>query len=411
MSFETLSFPRAEATWGALAQHVRPGRMRDLALEQAIGAVLAADAPAAMDYPPYDRAVMDGYAVRAADVAGAAARLRLGGLVPAGAAPSAALESGTCIQINTGAVVPGGADAIVPVEDAAPGEDGRVVINEAPRPGQHIERRGAICARGDVLAPAGTRIRCVTAAALAAGGVARVRVFARPQVALVTTGSELVEQGSRLQHGQIHETNSLALSEQITRAGGEVLYQGRCADEPAALHAALELGLAHDVLVVTGGMSKGTHDLAPAQLERLGVQWLVSGLDLKPGKPTRIGRGPSGCWVLGLPGNPVSCAVCFALFGAPLLAGLQGLAVRPPAVLSGGLEEPMKSNGLRPMFQPGLWRTNGLREACVRPLAWRGSGDPFGLARANALIYRPSNAPAAVEGERVSFVVLDTPAP
>jgi molybdopterin molybdotransferase len=408
MTFETLTHPRADAVWGALAQHVRPCRTRDLPVEQALGCVLAHDALSEIDYPPYERAVMDGYALRAADVP-AAAVLRVIGLAAAGGEPCRALHAGECVQVNTGAVIPEGADAVVPVENTRTISDTEVEINETPRAGQHIEHRGGIRARGSTLVPAGVRMMPATLAALVAGGVGKISVYARPRVALLTTCTELAERGARLAPGQIHDTNSIALSQQIARAGGEVHYQGRCADKPSDLHAALELGLAHDVLVVTGGMSKGTHDLVPSLLERLGVEWLVNGLDLKPGKPTRIGRSRDGCWVLGLPGNPVSCAVCFVLFGGPLLAGLQGLIVRPPPSLTGLLEEEMPANGSRPMFQPSMWRSNGMHRVYVRPVEWRGSGDPFGLAMANALIYRPANAPSAPEGEPLSFIMLDLP--
>lgn len=184
---------------------------------------------------------------------------------------------------------------------------------------------------------------------------------------------------------------------------------GRCADEPASLRASLELGLSYDVMIVAGGMSKGTHDLVPSLLEELGVRWLVSSLNLKPGKPTRIGRAETGCWVLGLPGNPVSCAVCFLLFGRCLLQGLQGLGVRPPTHLPGVLADELGAVGERPMYQPGEWAVSPREEIVVTPGRWRGSGDPFGLVGANALIYRAAQSPPAQRGERVRFIPLEAP--
>lgn len=408
MKFDTLMSPRAESVWTALAQLVKPGRIRELPLDQAMGAVLAADAAARHEYPPFDRAVLDGYAVRSADFVDGRAVLRVASLATAGGV-SGTLAPGECVRINTGAIVPPAADAIVAVEEASPVADDRVELRGPLRADQHIERRGHIRRVGATLLPTGARIHSSAMAALAAGGVSTVRVYARPTVALLSTGSELVECGARLLPGQIHDTNSVALAELVRRAGGEVLYEGRCSDDKGALRAALELGLAHDVLIVTGGMSKGTHDLVPHVLEELGARWVINGLDLKPGKPTRIGVSKADGWVLGLPGNPVSCAVCFALFGQPLLSGLQGLVVRPPAVLSARLEEHMPANGARPMYQPAIWRANGHADLHVRPIEWRGSGDPFGMAQANALIYRPSHAPAAREDDAVNFVMLDLP--
>jgi len=158
-----------------------------------------------------------------------------------------------------------------------------------------------------------------------------------------------------------------------------------------------------------GGPAAARMARARAVLEQLGVHWVVEGLNLKPGRPTRIGRAPRGGWVLGLPGNPVSCAVCFLLFGRFILEGLMGLPPKPPPRLSGKLDERMPANGARPMFQPAEWRAGADGEVRVRPIPWRGSGDPFGLAAANALIYRPAEVRAADTGHSVAFVPLACP--
>jgi molybdopterin molybdotransferase len=409
MDFETLEAVTPDRIWEALRAHVKPGRVRTVAVEETIGCVLARDARSTHDFPPFDRAAMDGYAVRSSDFRGASTRLRNVGLVQAGAETPASLEAGTCIRINTGAPVPPGADAIVMVEQSRETGDGFVRLDNAPDVGQHIDRRASMGRTGELLVRGGTRIGAGTLAALVAGGISRIDVFSRPRVAQLTTGSELVARGKALERGQIHDSNSIALEELIRQAGGETVMFGRCPDEPSALRASLELGLSNDLLCVTGGLSKGTHDLVPGLLEELGVRWLVIGARLKPGKPLRIGRSETGCWVVGLPGNPVSCLVCFLLFARGVLAGLQGLPVGRPPHVAGSLEADLPANGERAMYQPAEWSVGANGENHVSPLIWRGSGDPFGMAIANALLYRPADAPAAPRGERAHFVPVDLP--
>ena len=409
MDFDTIEAATPDQIWEALRAHVQPGQRRELPVEESIGSVLARDARCAHDFPPFDRAIMDGYAVRVSDFAGGQARLRNVGLVRAGSEDLHPLQAGTCVQINTGAPIPTGADAVVMVEHSREADGGFVEFADEPEPGQHIDRQASLVKADELLVRAGTRITAGGLAGLVAGGARRVAVFARPRVAQLSTGDELIEHGEDLREGQIYDSNSIALEELIRLAGGEGVMFGRCPDEPAALRASLELGLANDLLCITGGMSRGTHDLVPGLLEELGVRWLVKGAHLKPGKPLRIGRAATGCWVAGLPGNPVSCAVCFLLFVARLLEGLQGLAVCKPPHLAGYLEADLPANGERPMYQPAEWSAGGDGEVRVSPLVWRGSGDPFGLAIANALLYRAASAPAAPRGETVYFIPLDLP--
>ena len=409
MSFETLEAATPDRIWEALRAQVRPGRPRTLPVEETIGCVLAGDARSAQDFPPFDRAVMDGYAVRACNFERGKARLRSVGLIRAGAVLPGPLDVETCIRINTGAPIPSGADAVVMVEQSREAGDGFVELDDHPDVGQYVERQASIRRTGELLAQAGTRISAGTLAALVAAGIDRVEVFSRPRVAQLSTGDELVERGTELKQGQIHDSNSVALEELIRQAGGETVMFGRCPDDPPALRASLELGLANDLLCVNGGMSKGTHDLLPRLLEELGVRWLVNGARLRPGKPLRIGHSETGCWVLGLPGNPVSCAVCFLLFGRVVLEGLQGLPVGKPPHVAGSLEADLPAGGERPIYQPAEWSAGSDGEVYLSPLVWRGSGDPFGMAIANALLYRAAGAPAAPRGETVRFIPLDLP--
>lgn len=409
MRAEPLAAARAEAVWELLAAEVRPVSTLELPPENAFGFRLAEDAVSDADYPPFDRALMDGFAVRCADFAGDSTVLRNRGLARAGGPQSGRVEAGTCVQINTGAPLPPGADAVVMIEQSRPLDGGRVELRGRAESGQNIERRAALRRQRDLLLPAGTWIGAGETAGLISGGVRSVRVFRPPGVALLTTGDELAAAGAALQPGQIPESNSFAINPLIRAQGARIVSSGRCPDDEQALHAALLNGLAQDVLIVTGGMSRGSHDLVPQALEALGVRWLVTSLDLKPGKPTRIGRSPRDGWVLGLPGNPVSCVVCFLLFGRPMLSGLQGARIGRPAFLFGTAGDALPANGARPMFQPGHWGAQPDGAIRVRPIAWRGSGDPFGLMGANALVYRPDRAPPAAAGAPLPFLPIDLP--
>lgn len=424
MNDTPLRFATAEDVWRLLQARVRPGRTETLRAIDALGRVLAADVQHALDYPPFDRAIMDGYAVRCADFetraagSGNGVRLRVVGLQRAGGGAAPVVASGTCVQINTGAAVPAGADAIVMVEKSSPVGADVVELLDHPKPGQHIERRAGLGRRGERLVAAPARITPGVLSAIAAAGLREVCVYAAPRVALLTTGDELLlsSDDARVANGpsnaerqgadQIPESNSIVLRRLIEACGGRTACVWHAPDQLDALRAALADGLKCDVLCITGGMSKGSHDLVPPALESLGVQWLVTSLNLKPGKPTRIGRGPAGTWVVGLPGNPVSCVVCFWLFARPILSGLQGLPAGRPIHCTAILAQPLPATGERPMFMPARWFADADGAARASPQPWRGSGDPFGLAQANALVYRPARAPAAVAGASVSVFPL-----
>jgi molybdopterin molybdotransferase len=409
MSDHPLSAARAEQVWDALAREVRVLPPIEIDAANALNFVTAADVRAAFDFPPFDRSAMDGFAVRRGDFTEGQAVLRRAGLVRAGDAATERVEPGACMQINTGAPVPPGADAVVIVENSETLDGGAVRLRDEPRPMQNIEPRGGIVRAGDLLIRGGTRIGPGALAALIAGGAQRIAVFARPRAAVLSTGDEIIPPGEHRGAAQVFDSNGAMLGELVMAARGAPLSLGRCPDDADKLRELFEQGLKLDVLCVTGGMSKGSHDLAPGVLEELGVTWLVRSLHLKPGKPMRIGRGPGGCWVLGLPGNPVSCAVCFLLFGRPILDGLQGLPVRPAVRLKARLTAPMPRNGKRPLYQPAEWHAAPDGTPAVTPLPWRGSGDPFGMTAANALIHREEQAEPACSGEMVSMLPLDVP--
>jgi molybdopterin molybdotransferase len=290
----------------------------DVPVAGAAGRVLAADARAVVDLPPFASSAMDGYAVRAADTPG---RFALVGHSAAGAPAGRAVGSGEAIGISTGAVVPEGADAVVPVEVAR--RDGDVVEVEGVVTMENVRPRGGDVHEGDVVVERGAVLGPPQLGALAAVGLVAVACGRRPRVAVLATGSELRRPGEALGPGQIYESNSTLLAAQLRSAGAEPVVLEAVADDEAATREALAEGLRHDVLVSSGGVSMGEHDLVRRALGELGSREVFWRVAVKPGKPVSFGVAGETL-VFGLPGNPVSSLVGFELFVRPALRLLQG---------------------------------------------------------------------------------------
>ncbi len=290
----------------------------DVPVGEAAGRVLAAAARATVDLPPFASSAMDGYAVRAADTPGV---LAIVGDSAAGAPSDRTVGPGEAIGISTGAVVPAGADAVVPVE-VTRREDGSVAV-EAVASGENIRPQGGDLRSGDVVVEAGTPLGPPQLGALAAVGLAAVSCGRRPRVAVLATGSELRRPGEPLGPGQIYESNTTLLAAQLRNAGAEPVVLAPVADDEEATREALREGLRQDVLVSSGGVSMGEHDLVRAALAELGSRELFWRVAVKPGKPVSFGIAGTTL-VFGLPGNPVSSLVGFELFVRPALRALQG---------------------------------------------------------------------------------------
>lgn len=291
-------------------------------LPDALGRVAAIDVTSTRAVPAAANSAMDGYAVRYADVAETPARLRIVATEPAGTVVTATVEPGTAVKLFTGSVVPAGADTVVRVEDTEE-RDGFVEVKKAPSAGANVRGAGEDVRPGQIVVAAGTVLGPADLGVLASVGRATLAVRRRPRVAIVATGSELVEVDVEPGPGQVVNSNAYALAAAVREAGGEPLVQAIVGDRREDIRAALAEGLAADVLLTSGGVSVGEHDHVKETLDGLGVERLFWKVAQKPGKPLTVGRR-EGHLVFGLPGNPVSALVCFAVYVRPALRRMQG---------------------------------------------------------------------------------------
>jgi molybdopterin molybdotransferase len=326
-----------ETATARMLERLQPLPATTVGVDEAVGRVLAEPIVARVTMPPWDNSAMDGFAVQAADVTGATRRwpktLQVVGESRAGHAPETEVRSGTAVRILTGAMIPIGADAVVPVEDTdAPAGMAElpesVTVRAASAPGAHIRAAGSDLHQGDHLLEPGIRVSPAAVAVIVAAGHGAVRVHRRPRVAILATGDELVEAGAPLGPGQIHDSNAPALAAQARLVGAEVRRLGIAPDTLADVERRLAEAIAWaDVVVASGGVSVGAHDVVKLAFERFGKLdlWRVA---IQPGKPLAFGRavGADGGSVLffGLPGNPVSTFVTFELFVRPVLRRLSG---------------------------------------------------------------------------------------
>lgn len=337
------------------------GPSETVALEVALGRVLAADVVAAHDVPPWDNSAMDGYAVVAADLAGSA-RLRILETVAAGCLPERRVETGTCSLVMTGAPMPQGADAVVPVEDSDRATSGEVQLRGTATPGRYVRRRAGDLRAGDVILPRGATLTAAGLGLCASQGMTSVAVARRPVVAILNTGDEVVRPGAPRTGAQIYSSNHITLRALVEQAGGVAVDLGQVGDDVPELERAAKAGLAHDVLITTGGVSAGLFDHMRGVLERLGVRVEVYKIRIKPGMPVVIGVHSSGehqTAVFGLPGNPVSCMVSFELFVRPMLRAILGDPRPWPGTLPAVMGHDLRSAPGRARFERVTLRREG----------------------------------------------------
>jgi molybdopterin molybdotransferase len=376
-------------------------------LREAMGRVLAREILSDREYPPFDRSIRDGYAVRAADT-GVGVRLRCVGELKAGDTPGVAVSPGTCVQIMTGAALPEGTDAVVMVEHTnfQSGREGDVVrLDRAVQSGQHVVRRGSEGAAGQVVIAAGTRMGFAEMAAAAQVGAANPVVVRKPRVAILTTGDEVVDFAATPGPFQIRNSNSVSLAAQVALCGAEAVILGNAGDSLEDIRAKILVGLAADMLILSGGVSMGKYDLVEPVLKELGAEIVFDAVAIRPGKPV-VFAVCDGKPIFGLPGNPVSTMVTFELFVRPaidLLCGELEARALPftDAILTAAMSE---KPGLTHFLPAKLtWGTETPRVAAI---AWQGSGDVGAMSRANCLLVVGAERERIEAGEPVRVLPL-----
>ncbi len=398
-----------EAYLAEITAAIRPLPAREMPLAGAVGAVLTDDVTALHPLPSFDNSAMDGYAVRAGDVAAARSDqpviLAVAGEVAAGDTRRHDLLPGSALRIMTGAPLPAGADAVVPVEQTDGGTE-RVAITQAVTPGSYVRTVGGDAQPGDLLLSAGTRLGPVHVGLLAAAGHGAVTARPRPRVTVIATGDELVEPGGQLMPGQIFESNALMLAAAARQAGCAAVQYPIVRDDTDLVLAAITDAITNsDLLITSGGVSMGgEHDVVKAALSSLGTVRFRR-VALQPGMPQGFGTvGPAATPIFTLPGNPVSAYVSFCLFVRPAMDAMQGLfrerTKQAPATLAGPVKSPAgRRSYLRGILDPEV--------GTVTPVAGQASHQLANLARANALIIVPEEVTSLEAGTSVE--VMDLP--
>jgi molybdopterin molybdotransferase len=419
-----LSFEEARRVVEEHVSRVAPGApgQESVDLLQAAGRILAEPVAADRDIPPFARSTRDGYAVRAADLATLPATLKVAGEIKAGPQPAALrleLKPGEAVSIMTGAPVPGGADAVVMVEYTSLNGD-RVQIARGVSPRENVVPQGSEAAGGSLLLAAGTRLNETAVALAASVGKASLQVFARPQIAVLTTGDEIVDVEADPGPAEIRNSNSYSLAAQIKAAGGEPVRLPIAPDEAHKLRELMEQGLRSDLLIMTGGVSMGRYDLVEQVLGEMHAEFFFTGAKIQPGKPVVFGRVPSSSWdggrsarsgalaphkyFFGLPGNPISTMVTFELFARPMLEALAGMTPRPLCFLHARLKSKIRVKAGLKRFLPAIL-SGEYENSQVDLVPWQGSGDIAAQARANCYIVIPPDREHIAAGEWVAVMM------
>ncbi len=383
-----------------ILERVRPLGAERVRLASAAARVLAEPVLARVDLPPFASSAMDGFAVRAADTPG---RLRVPLRIAAGRPAPRALRRGEAMAIATGAVLPEGADAVIPLEYVVD-HDNEVEVPQAVDRGASIRPRGGDLVAGEAVVLPGARLGPAEIAAAAAAGAAEVVCAVRPRAAVLATGTELRAPGEELRPGEIYEANGTMLAVALASVGAEVEQLPPVADEEPEHVAALERGLQADVLVTSGGVSVGPHDLVRRAAAQLGVEEVFWRVAVKPGKPVSFGvRGRT--LVFGLPGNPVSSLVGFELFVRPAVLALQGLSNPLPRYERGTLAAPVQRNQAREQLLRARRRSSP-EETLLEPLGGQESHMIAAAARADALLLVERGGGELPAGASVRYLPL-----
>jgi molybdopterin molybdotransferase len=396
-----------EITLAAAAERSTPDRMpaEGVALDGSLGRILREDILADSDYPRFDKAIRDGFAVRFEDTAVLPAALEVLGVSRAGQSADVVVRSGVCCEIMTGARLPDGANAVVMVEHTEAMPSSRVRILRTVREGEGLLRRAAELRAGEKVLASGKQIGLGDIGVLASVGKSEVRVSKKPRVAILATGDELVDVVENPDPDQIRNSNSHTLFAQVAAAGAEPLPLGIGRDNVDDLRMKIREGLKQDILLVSGGVSMGKYDFVEDVFAEFGVRVLFDSVAMKPGKPTVFGIRDQ-TFVFGLPGNPVSTIVAFRMFVVPVIQSLLKVAGPAMGYLRARLEEPAKCDAGRTAIVPALVHFDG-QSYRIRTASWKGSSDLAGLSRANAMVVLPKVEGVLNPGEWVEFLPLE----
>ena len=389
-----------EEALARIFEQVRPLDAEPVPLAAAAGRVIAEDARSPVDLPPFASSAMDGFAVRSGDTPG---RLPIVARIAAGVPAPRALEPGQAMGIATGGVVPDGADAVIPIEYVVE-NDNNVEIEQVVGQGDNVRPRGSDVSAGDLVVAQGSRLGPAQIGALAAAGLVEVSATQRPHVVVLATGTELRRPGEPLGPGEVYEANGVLLATAFASAGADVEILATVADDASAHRRALESGLAADVLVTSGGVSVGPHDLVRGLLAELGVEEIFWGVAVKPGKPLAFGvRGST--LVFGLPGNPVSSLVGAEVFVRPALLALQGASVPGPVYSAGSLASAIRRNAQRDEFVRAR-SVPAPTGVVLEPITGQESHMIARAATADALVHAPRGEGELAAGETVRYLPL-----
>ncbi len=402
-----LSFAEARHRVEQAARQVCATETEPVELLLCGGRVLAQDVVADRDFPPFPRAARDGYAVCAADLSGVPVSLKVVAEIRAGGPPeSFTVHSGEAVEIMTGAPVPDGADAVVMVEYTT--RHGHTVeIQRTIEAGANFVPRGSEGKAGDVLLRRGTRLTPAAIAVAGSCGYHELTVHKRPQVAILSTGDELVDIAAQPGPNQIRNSNSYSLAAQVQAAGGQPLVLPIAPDELERLRRLVEEGLATDLLLLSGGVSMGKYDLVEQVLADLSAEFFFNGAEIQPGRPIVFGRAPGRdrpTHFFGLPGNPVSTMVCFELFARAMVEALAGAAPQPMRFLQARLKSEVRVKTGLTRFLPAVL-SGEFERTEVERVRWQGSGDMAATARANCLLVTPPDREIIRVGELVSVLL------
>ncbi len=415
-----LSFEEARHLVEEHAAGLHPRGKELVELLEGAGQILAEPVLADRNFPPFPRAMRDGYAVRAADLSQLPATLVVIGEIKAGAGKEAipVLQPGQSAAIMTGAPAPPGADAVVMVEHTSRHGE-RVQIMKAVAAGDNIVPAGSEAKRGERLLSPGLRLDYAAIAVAASAGRNRLLVYRKPQVAVLATGDEIVDIDVPPAASQIRNSNSYSLAAQVQAVGGEPVLLPIAPDEPARLRELIADGFESDLLLLAGGVSMGKYDLVEQVLAEFQAEFLFTGVQIQPGKPAVFGRAPCGrgrlareevaspasdVYFFGLPGNPVSTMVTFELFARPVIEALAGMTARKLAFLNARLKSEIKTRTGLKRFLPAIL-SGEFEQTEVELARWQGSGDVATMARANCYIVIPPDRERIAAGEWVPVLM------